>query len=291
MANKTNKTLPVDFLRSLVVIDDTGNFTKAGERLGRSQSAVSLQIKKLEDICGHKLFLRQGHNFTLTPQGQILVNYGRQILALNDQALDELNPTALSGNIRFGIPSEFATSVLPKVLGEFSRRHPQVSLEVSCDLSRNLCRRFDHDEYDAVFTLSLLDNNEPNTNHHNIVRIDDLVWVSANPLALHNQQEVPLIVAPEGCLYRQQAIHWLNQTATPWRIVYTIVEISGIQAALEEGIGITVLAKTAVPDHLHILTNTRQTDLGRVGMQLTIHPRYQNPAVERLVEYIKQALQ
>ncbi len=282
------KHLPTDFLRSLVVIHDTGNFTKAGETLGRSQSAISLQMKKLEEIAKQPLFNRQGHNFSLTPQGHVLVGYARQMLALNDQALDELNPQALSGNIRLGIPSEFATSILPKVLGEFSRNHPQVSLEVSCDLSRNLRKDFSQEKYDVIFTLRFLDE-EGDSQNDGIIRVDELVWVSANRIALERGKEVQLILAPEGCLYRQQAIHWLTQAGIPWKIVYTIVEISGIQAALNEGIGITVLAKTAVPNNLTILS-TSPPSLGRVGMQLTINPKRCNPAVERLVEYIEKAL-
>ncbi|MEO0443176.1 MAG: LysR family transcriptional regulator [Pseudomonadota bacterium] len=289
-----NQHLPTDFLRSFVVIIDTGNFTKAGQRLGRSQSAISLQIKKLEEITGHTLFHRQGHNFSLTPQGQTLLSYARQMLALNDQVLDELNPQALSGSIRLGIPSEFATSILPKMLGEFSRNNPQVSLEVSCDLSQNLRKRFDQDDFDVIFSLTFLDDSQPQ--QQDWIRIDELVWVSAHQMNWQAgkalKQEVQLVLAPEGCLYRQQALQWLTQAEIPWRIVYTIVDISGIQAALQEGIGITVLAKTAVPDHLALIdTSADQPSLGHVGMKLSINESRQSPAILRLAEYIERALQ
>ncbi len=288
------KHLPTDFLRSMVIIADMESFTKAGEVIGRSQSALSLQMKKLEQTVGQTLFERQGHNFTLSPQGEILVNYARQILALNDHVLNELNPQALRGNIRLGIPSEFATSVLPKVLGSFSRNNPQVSLEVQCDLSSNLRKDFASEGYDVIFTLTLLDQDENSLQHEHaedFIRYDDLVWVGAKRFNLRQNKEVPLIVAPEGCLYRQQALASLEKMKIPWRIVYTIVDISGIQAALQEGIGVTVLAKTSVPENLYVMpVDPAFPPMAKVGMRLRTKPDLQMPAVDRLVHYIEQAL-
>ncbi len=288
------KHLPTDFLRSMVIIADMESFTKAGEVIGRSQSALSLQMKKLEQTVGQTLFERQGHNFTLSPQGEILVNYARQILALNDHVLNELNPQALRGNIRLGIPSEFATSVLPKVLGSFSRNNPQVSLEVQCDLSSNLRKDFASEGYDVIFTLTLLDQDENSLQHEHaedFIRCDDLVWVGAKRFNLRQNKEVPLIVAPEGCLYRQQALASLEKMKIPWRIVYTIVDISGIQAALQEGIGVTVLAKTSVPENLYVMpVDPAFPPMAKVGMRLRTKPDLQMPAVDRLVHYIEQAL-
>lgn len=285
------RNLPTDFLRSLVVIADMDSFTKAGDILGRSQSAISLQMKKLEEMTGQKLFVRQGHSFQLSSHGQVLVDYARRILELNDRALHALNPQGLSGSIRLGIPSEFATSVLPKVLGSFSRNHPQVSLEVECDLSKNLRQSIVKDRYDVIFTLTLLDKIQQIDIEQKFIRLDELVWVGARRFNLRAGKEVALIVAPDGCLYRQQALAWLEAKGIPWRIVYTIVDISGIQAALQEGIGITVLAKTSVPEGLYIRSVGGDADaMADVGMKLTTRDKDPAPVVRRLVEYIEQAL-
>jgi len=281
------KNLPTDFLRSLVVIADLDSFTKAGDMLGRSQSAISLQMKKLEELVGQRLFNRQGHNFTLTPHGETLASYARQILQLNDQAIHKLNPQGFKGTIRLGIPSEFTTGILPKVLGSFSRNHPQVTLEVHCDLSTNLNVDFSNDKYDVIFTLTLL-NKRVATEQH-FIRNDELVWVGAKPFKLTPHEEVQLIMAPEGCLYRSQAIDYLDKMNIPWRIVYNITEISGIQAALQEDIGITVLAKSVVPDNLFILPSL-ETNIGEVGIQLITKDERKMPVINRLVEYIEQAL-
>ena len=286
------RNLQTDFLRSLVVIADMDSFTKAGDMLGRSQSAVSLQMKKLEQLVGQPLFNRQGHNFTLTPQAEVLVRYARQMLALNDQAIHELNPQGYHGNLRLGIPSEFTTGVLAKVLGSFSRSYPQVTLEVKCDLSKNLRKAFDDDRYDLVFTL-----NDPYTTvnklvgSYHFIRYDDLVWVGSQPFKFEKENPVKLIVAPENCIYRRHAITWLNRLNIPWQIVYTITEISGMEAAIKEGIGVTVLAKSAVSNGLYIQeVDDSFPSLGEIGMELTINKNCTMPAAERLLEYIQQAL-
>lgn len=287
------RNLPTDFLRSLVVISDMDSFTKAGDMLGRSQSAISLQMKKLEQLVEQPLFIRQGHNFMLTSQAQLLVRYARQILALNDQVIHELNPQSHHGNLRLGIPSEFTTGLLPKVLGSFSRSNPQVTLEVHCDLSRNLKRAFADGQYDVVFTLK--DHESPAMDvlqgDYHLVRSDELVWVSSQPFAFEPEQTVQLIVAGEGCIYRKHAIAWLDKMQMPWRVVYNITEISGIQAALEEGIGITVLAKSVVPKRLSIIPlGEEMPNLGSIGIELTINNDCKMPAAERLLSYIEQAL-
>ncbi|MEE4217642.1 MAG: LysR family transcriptional regulator, partial [Xanthomonadales bacterium] len=132
------RNLPIECLRSFVTVSEVQGFTQAGQLLGRSQPAISLQIKKLEDLIGSQVFVRGGHQLDLTPTGLRMLDYSRQILALNDEALAELSAPTISGRIRCGIPSEFATILLPRVLGRFSHSYPAVTLEIHCDLSMNL---------------------------------------------------------------------------------------------------------------------------------------------------------
>jgi len=144
------KNIPIEHLRSFMAIA----FTQAGEQLGRTQSAISLQIKKLESLLGQTVFYRQGHNFELTQAGQVLKQYAIQILQLNDRLLGEFNQQTIAGKVRLGIPSEFAIALLPKIVGSFSRQNPQITLEVTCDLSRNLVIGLKKQQYDLVLSLS-----------------------------------------------------------------------------------------------------------------------------------------
>ena len=242
------RNLPMECLRSFVTVAEVRGFTQAGQLLGRTQPAISLQIKKLEELVGAQLFVRGGPQPEVTPTGERLLTFARQILSLNDEALAELSTPTISGRIRFGIPSEFATILLPKVLGRFSHSYPAVTLEIHCDLSRNLLAE-QPNPYDLV--LALYDSPEPGEPSY--VGSDELVWVTSANHDTHRQPTLPLIVAPTPCLYRARAIKVLKDVGRSWRISYTNTDISGIQAAIEEGLGVTVLAQKTVPDSLRVL--------------------------------------
>ena len=276
------RNLPIDCLRSFVTVNEVGGFTQAGQILGRTQPAISLQIKKLEERVGAQLIVRGGAKLELTPTGERMLVYARQILALNDQALSELSEPVISGRIRFGIPSEFATILLPRVLGRFSHAYPAVTLEIHCDLSRNLLAE-QPNPYDLV--LALYDS--PRSGEPSFIGSDELVWVTSASHDTHRQPTLPLIVAPTPCLYRARAIKVLKDVGRSWRISYTNTDISGIQTAIEEGLGVTVLAQKTVPDSLRILPFSRRFPrLGRVGVHLVQKEKVASQTVARLGDYV-----
>ena len=276
------RNLSTDWLRSLVTVSEVSGFTQAGQILGRTQPAISLQIKKLEELVGAQLFVRGGPKLELTPTGERLLEYARQILALNDQALAELSAPVISGRIRFGIPSEFATILLPKVLGRFSHSYPAVTLEIHCDLSRNLLAE-QPNPYDLV--LALYDS--PESGESSFIGSDELVWVTSASHETHRQPTLPLIVAPTPCLYRARAIKVLKDVGRSWRISYTNTDIYGIQPAIEEGLGVTVLAQKTLPDSLRILQFSRRFPmLGRVGVHLVQKEKVATQTVARLADYV-----
>lgn len=282
------KNISIETLRSFVTIAELGSFTLAGNKLSRSQSAISLQIKKLEDLLGQQLFDRSGHKFELTASGDILINYARQILQLNDRAIGELNSKLIVGKVRLGIPSEFATTLLPKIVGNFSRKNPKITLEAVCDLSRNLIADLKQNKYDLI--LYLLDNKLSPKGQ--FIKKDPLAWVARKGYQLDKNKPVPLIVAPEGCIYRHRAIEQLNQAHIPWQIIYTIMDLSGIKAAIEEGLGITVLAQSTVPDSLDIIPAPgTKIDLGNIGITLLSPEKKMSEATQALAEHIHESLQ
>lgn len=281
------KNMPMEVLRTFVTVAQIGGFTQAGELLGRSQPAISLQIKRLEDMLGRTLLVRSGQTLELTPAGDTLFEYARQILTLNDEALGQLDSAAISGKVRLGIPSEFATTLLPKIVGRFTQAYPKITLEVHCDLSKNLFSKTGRKQHDLILALQ----DDPEKAGRNRVKIDDLVWVTSGEHDAHLRPTVPLIAALEGCIYRKRAIDRLNKNHRPWQIVYTIPDLTGIQAAIEEGLGVTVLAKSTVPGNLKILKESdRFPPLGKVAINLLKTGREQNDAVERMSEYLRASL-
>ena len=285
--NVMMKNIPTEALRSFVTIAELGSFTQAGDKLARSQSAISLQIKKLEALIGQQLFKRRGHHFELTTAGETLIKYAHQILQLNDRALGALNQQAIEGKVKLGIPSEFAIALLPKIVGSFARKNPQITLEVVCDLSRNLNADLKQQKYDLI--LSIVDNPNDTTGH--FIKKDRLVWIAATEHYEYDRLPLPLIVAPEGCIYRNRAIQQLNQTHIPWRIIYTIMDLSGIQSAIEEGLGITVLAESALPNTLKITPPPRHTEpLGDIDLTLLTADTNPSDVTLVLADYIKQHL-
>lgn len=276
------RNLPIDCLRSFVTVSDVQGFTQAGQLLGKSQPAISLQIKKLEDLIGSQVFVRGSHQLDLTPTGLRMLDYSRQILALNDEALAELSAPTISGRIRFGIPSEFATILLPKVLGRFAHAYPAVTLEIHCDLSVNLVAE-QPNPYDLILAL----RDSPDDSGTSFIGSDELVWVTSANHDTHRQATLPLIVAPTPCLYRARAIKTLKDCGRSWRISYTNTDISGIQAAIEEGLGVTVLAQKTVPDSLRILPFSRRFPrLGKVGIHLLYKQKTASETVHKLVHYV-----
>lgn len=282
------KNLPMDLLRAFVSVAQLNSFTKAGEILGRSQPAVSLQIQRLEELVDEPLLSRVGKNLELTEAGESLYDYANQILTLNDLAISQLSKSSISGKIRLGIPSEFATVLLPKIVSRFAKAYPNITLEVNCELSVQLLSKEGKASHDLILALE----DKPSATGSDLVKTDDLVWVAS---ADHNTQKVstvPLIAAAEGCIYRHRAIRVLDQSQQPWQIVYTNPDLTGIQYAIQEGLGVTVLAKSTVPKNLKILSpSARFPDLGKVGISLISSSRNKkNEAVNLLVEFLKTSL-
>ncbi len=285
------KNLPIDMLRSFVVINEVGGFTQAAERLGRTQPAISQQIKKLELLLDRPLLDRDSPKLELTPDGNSLLSYARQILSLNDEAIGYFENPQISGRIRLGIPSEFAITLLPKIVSRFAKAYPDVTLEVTCDLSRNLVSDEQRKNYDLILALHDKVSSQQRRAIKNYVKTDELVWVSSTGSRAHLQETLPVVAAPSGCIYRARALRKLGQAKRSCRITYTIPDLTGLQAAIDEGLGVTVLARSTVPESLTILDDKAQLpELGTVGISLKIVDHGNNSAVQLLADFIKAGL-
>lgn len=238
--------LDLDLLRSFVTVVDLGGFTRAGERLGRTQSAVSLQIKRLEDQVGRPLIARGPRHFALTGEGQRLLPHARQMLRMNDAAVADMAEPEVAGRVRLGVPEDFATVHLPTVLAEFADAHPKVELEVTCDLTLNLQGGFKTGCFDLVLV-----KREPEVALDGIrVWREPLVWVARDRFSVGEEGPLPLIASPEPCVYRHRAIAALGEAGRPWRCAYTSTSLAGTQAAVKAGLGVAVLPREMCPDAL-----------------------------------------
>ncbi|MBA4087406.1 MAG: LysR family transcriptional regulator [Novosphingobium sp.] len=238
------RNLDIDLLRCFVTIADTGSFTRAGERLGRTQSAISLQLKRLEEQVGRALFLRSPRHLSITPEGERLIGPARQILRLNDATLAQMFEPDIAGSVRIGVPEDFATAHLPSVLAAFTEAHPLVELEVTCDLTLNLLERFHAGNFDLVLV-----KRQPTQAVQDGVRVwrEPLVWVARDRQSAADFARVPLVVSPEPCVYRKRATEALDAMGREWRVAYTSTSLAGSLSAVRAGLGITVLPLEMVP--------------------------------------------
>jgi DNA-binding transcriptional LysR family regulator len=261
------KQISLDSLRIFVIIVEQGGFARAGDIVGRSQPAISLQMKKLESQLGRSLFNKEGQRYVANSQGRWLYEKAKQMLALSDDIFSHMNQESLSGQIRLGIPSEFASLLLPSLIGEFAKQYPDISLVVTSNLSRNLLDENHRKDFDVI--LALVEDKQAfsslSTAKHWVS--DPLVWVGDSH-HLPDPQHINLVLAANGCVYRSRVIHALKQQTLPWRITYTNSDLGGLSAAMQQGLGITALAKRSVPDNLQVLRHRFLPQLGNIHIGL-----------------------
>lgn len=238
-----------DLLRAFVAVVECGGFSQAGERLLRGQSAVSLQIKRLEQRLGTRLLNRGPRHLSLTGEGEVILDYARRILRLNDELVARVQEPELSGLVRIGAPEDFATSHLPNVLARFAETHPRVSIEVTCELTLEVLERFRAGGLD----LALVKREPSIVIEGTRVWREPLVWVAADRRHIDSDDPLPLAVSPFPCVYRKRAAAALDTAGRPWRVAYTCGSLAGTHAAVRAGLGVTVLPKEMVPCDLSIL--------------------------------------
>jgi DNA-binding transcriptional LysR family regulator len=242
--------LDLDLLRSFVSVIDAGGFTRAGERVHRTQSTVSQQIRRLEEAVGRPLLHRNGKRATPTEEGERLLSYARRMLALAEEARDVVMRPTSEGAVRLGIPEDFAANRLAKVLSKFARSRPGLRLDVRCELSVKLRSDLDRGELDLALLKRDLGGNGAIA-----VWPEHLRWVTSrgNPVDVR-RNPVPLAVFPQGCLYRNRAIHALETAGRAWHIAYSSPNFAGVRAAVSAGLGVSILPRAAILDDHRVLS-------------------------------------
>lgn len=238
-------------LKCFLEVVETGSFTKAAQKVRRTQSAITQQISNLEKSLGKKLFER-GKQIRLTKDGEVFLPYANKIFALHMEVLDRFKHPELEGEIRFGLPEDFASMFLSDVLTDFSRLHPRILLHVECDLTLNLFDRFKKGAFDMVLVKMSRPEDFPNGVE---VWSEPLEWVGKNDSisSLDKRFPIPLVLSPQPCVYRASALQALENAGIRWRIAFISPSYAGITAAVNAGMGITTLPRTMIPETLGVI--------------------------------------
>lgn len=284
------RNIDIDLLRSFTTIYESGSFSHAAERLGRTQSTISQQIKKLESILGHSVFQRSTRTLSVTSEGEVLLPYARQIIALNDEVFTRITEVDISGVVRLGAPEAFATHHMPEILVKFAQTHPSVAIEVECDLSQNLMEDFEKGNFDII----LIKRDNKTKIFGNKVWNEDLIWVAQQQQNFTKADTIPLILSPYPCIYRSKMIEALDKANIKWKATFTSGSMNGRISAAQAGLGVAAIPKEMLTKtrNLHALRETSGLPpLSAIEIDLIENQQKMSDAAKRLAEHIIFALE
>ncbi|MFZ6653919.1 LysR family transcriptional regulator [Undibacterium sp. TJN19] len=287
-------TFDLDVLRTFVTGVDLGSFARAADRLGRSTSAVSAQLKKLEDQVGSPILRKSGRGMLPTAAGETLLTYGRRLLELNDEAATAVRGVELEGWIRLGMPEDFGERILTDVLGRFTRAHPKIRMEARVARNVILMEQISASKLDLALTW---DAGIP-TPHVEDISSFAMRWIGPQenwtlPMPTADNP-LPLVAFEAPCLMRSCAINALDKADIPWRLAFTSPSLSGVWAAVAAGLGVTVRTEIGLPANLRLL-NSADTEfdlppLPMLGLNLHRAEAELDTATQRLRDIIVEAL-
>jgi DNA-binding transcriptional LysR family regulator len=240
--------LDSDQLKTFIAIVETGSFTRAAEVVHKTQSAVSMQMKRLEERLGKPIFARDGRASKLTEDGERLLDYAQRIVKLNAEAVNTIANTALSGRVRLGVPDDYADRYLPEIMARFSRSHPEVELTVLCEPTAQLVSLIDVGELDLAI-ITHYDARRPTE----VIRRERLLWVSSNRHSTHHEVPLPLALGSATCSWRKVAVERLQSSGRAHRILYTSRNAGAIAAAVLSGLAVSVFPESGLRPGMRVL--------------------------------------
>ena len=242
----SHPSIDSELLRTFVAIADHGGFTRAAEMVNRTQSAVSMQMKRLEeDVVQRPLFQRDGRQLSLTAEGQLLLSYARRILKLHAEVMNSMREPHMVGTVRIGTPDDYVMRFMQGILVRFAECYPLVQVELHCEPSFQLLQRQDLD-------LTIV-TREPGTEIGQLLRQEHLVWAQARGSNLHERDTLPLAMFNSQCFCRSWACNGLDALGRSYRIAYTSPSLSAIMAAVSAGLAITAQLQSLITQDLQII--------------------------------------
>jgi DNA-binding transcriptional LysR family regulator len=240
--------LDIDQLRTFVAIADTGSFTRAADIVHKTQSAVSMQMKRLEERLGKPVFERDGRSSRLSEDGERLLDYARRILRLSSECVASFADAELAGRVRLGVPDDYADRYLPEILARFSRSNPKVEVTVVCEPTPMLVDRVQNNDIDLAI-ITHVENRGP----AEVIRQERLLWVSSLRHAVHEEAVLPLALGRPTCNWRQAATERLDRAGRTYRILYASWNSNAVGAAVLAGLAVGVLPESAVRQGMRLL--------------------------------------
>ena len=288
-ARPENASLPLldtDTLRTFVAIAENGSFTRAAHQVFRTPSALSMQIKRLEETLGQSLFIREARRVSLTPEGEVLLGYGRRLLKLNEEAVGRFLAPSLEGSVRLGTPDDVGTRVLPQVLTRFARSHPAVQVNVNAGRSIDLLKRLDDGELDLA--LVTLGHSDLSAKRGEVVHTEPLVWAGRDGGVAVQRSPLPLSLANHGCAWREMALGALDKAEISYRVAYNSEHCAGQEAAMLADLAVAPFPASLVQPPLRVLSP--ESGLPALGdYQIALVRRDgSGPAAEALAEQVVQ---
>jgi len=282
------RNIPTDLLRTFLAVIDLKSHTRAAEQLGRTQPAISLQMKKLQELLDAALLVKDAPTQT-TEEGELVATYARKMIALNDEMVLRISKREGKGKIRLGIPNDYADHFLPKLIPRLKESGHDFTFEVVCDLSHNLLQGLRNGIYDIVVAMT------PDGPAEGAFMTwkEPLTWVGHvnDTLATKPGEQMRIVCYPEGCLYRRAMLTALQREGQGYELVYTSPSLAGIEAAVGSGFGNTVLARRIVPPKLQMLDPAlnlpRLADVV-VGIYLSADKK-RSPVAESFAAYFADA--
>ncbi len=279
-----NRTFDLTALRTIVTGEKLGSFARAAEHLGRSQSAVSMQIKKLEEQAGAQLFTRRGNKLVPTEAGQKLLEYAKQMIALNDEAAASISSKPNGATVQLGVPQDFANGILQKVLKRFSKEYSHVHVEAHIGRNYALADAVRAGQVDVALAFS--SEQEPELG--DCIAELDMIWAgSKNLSALDPKEPLPLVAFSYPCEFRKHSVDALEKSGMSWRSALTTPSLAGIWAALSADLGVTVRTRHQTP--IEFLGVDKVLELPNLSSIYVHHMEHENltPAAKRLSEILR----
>lgn len=281
--------LPVldnDHLRTLIAIAETGSFTKAADIVHKTQSAVSMQIRKLEERLGREIFGKEGRAAKLTPDGEKLLDYAYRILRINDEAISTFRGERLTGRVKLGVPDDYAERYLPEILARFTASNPGIEVAVICEPTPSLVETMKSCDVDlAIITHS------KKRDVGEIIREEKLLWVASQRHCVHEARPLPLALGRDTCDWRRAAVTRLEAQGMPYRVLYTSWNSSAVGAAVLAGLAVGVLPESAIRPGMRVLGEQEGFPaLPTVKIALLRNPKRHDHVIDALADHIIQSL-
>ena len=280
--------LDLDVLRTFVAIAETGSFTTAANAVFRTPSAVSMQIKRLEDILGRAVFARDARSVSLTTDGEMLLGYARRMLAINREAVSKFIIPDITGVVRLGSPDDFGERVLPIVLKRFAQSHPSIAVDVVIDQSINLRRRMD----DRTLDITLLTNSvKVSLDGAETLMTEPIVWAGCKGGSAHLREPLPVSLWEEGCPWRANALEALGREGRNYRVAYMSAHTAGQRAAIMSDLAIAPLPKSFLGDEMVELgEKDGMPAMGSYSLAMVVTPDA-SPPVKAAADHIRAAFE